>query len=237
MTGNANRTIEIDVVSDVMCPWCFIGKKNLEAAAGAIEGIDVKINWRPFQLDPTLPPEGKDRKQYMEEKFGKGDGLKEAHSRVEEAGRAAGIDFRFGDITVAPNTLDAHRLIRWAGGAEGDAQQRVVNRLFELYFMEGADIGDTRILSAVAEDAGMDGAVVRELLATDRDKEEVQREIATAQQMGVTGVPCFIIDRRYAVMGAQPPQVLADAIAQAASEPTVPAGHNANDNEGNGASA
>ena len=136
---------------------------------------------------------------------------------------------------MSPNTLDAHRLIRWAGGVSVETQQRVVNRLFELYFIEGANIGDARILSAVAEDAGMDGAVVRELLATDRDREAVQQEIALAQQMGVTGVPCFIIDRRYAVMGAQPPQVLADAIAQAASEPSPSS--NANDNKGNGAGA
>ena len=228
------RTIEIDVVSDVMCPWCFIGKKNLEAATAGLEGIEVAINWRPFQLDPTLPAEGKDRKLYLEEKFCGEEGARKAYKRVEEAGLAAGIDFRFDDIMVSPNTLDAHRLIHWAGGVGREAQHRVVNRLFELYFLEGGNIGDARLLSAVAEDAGMDGAVVRELLASDRDRQDVRQEIAVAQQMGVTGVPCFIIDRRYAVMGAQPPEVLAQAITQAASEPAPQVDHSANDNKGNG---
>ena len=212
------RTIEVDVVSDVMCPWCYIGKKNLEAAVQALEDIDVAINWRPFQLDPTLPAEGKERRQYLEEKFGRGEGAKDIYRRIEDAGQAVGIDFRFGAIGVSPNTLDAHRLIRWAGGVGREVQERIVNRLFELYFLEGGNIGDHRLLVAVAEDAGMDGALVRELLAGDSDKEAVQREIATAQQMGITGVPCFIIDQRYAVSGAQPPEILAQAIRQASAE-------------------
>ncbi|MEC9342553.1 MAG: DsbA family oxidoreductase [Pseudomonadota bacterium] len=236
MPDNETRTVEIDVISDVMCPWCYIGKKNLEAAARALEGVELRINWRPFQLDPTLPPEGKDRARYLEEKFGGSEKATAIYERVNQAGHAAGIDFAFDAISVSPNTLDAHRLIRWAGGIDEQTQQKVVDRLFELYFLEGGSIGDTRLLSAIAEDAGMDGAVVRELLATDRDREAVQQEIATAQKMGVTGVPCFILDRRLAVMGAQPPEILVQAIRQAANEPAPAAGNVANDNTGNGMS-
>jgi len=210
--------LRIDVVSDVVCPWCYIGKKNLEKAASQVDGVELDIHWRPYQLDATIPAGGMDRKQYMLAKFGSEERLKTIHARVEEAGRAAGIEFNFGAIRVAANTLDAHRLIRWAGGVDAATQGAVVSRLFELNFLEGADIGDRYVLSAVAEGAGMDGAVVRELLSGDRDSEAVRKEIASAQQMGVTGVPCFILDGRYAVMGAQPADVLAQAIRQAASE-------------------
>jgi predicted DsbA family dithiol-disulfide isomerase len=218
MSDKENATINIDIVSDVMCPWCFIGKRNIESAVAGLEGIDVTINWRPFQLDPTLPPEGKDRAKYLSEKFGGEEGARTAYKRVEDAGKTAGIDFNFNAIAVSPNTLDAHRLIRWAGGVSREVQDRVVTRLFELYFEEGANIGDHDILCSVAEGAGMDPAIVRDLLASDADRDAVRQEIAAAQRMGVTGVPCFILDQRYAVMGAQPPEVIAQAIRQASAE-------------------
>ncbi len=218
MSRTEKKTISVDIVSDVMCPWCYIGKRNLESAAAALDGIEIEVRWRPYQLDATLPQEGKDRAVYLEEKFGGKERAREIYKRVEDAGAAAGIDFRFDDIKVSPNTLDAHRLIRWAGGLGVEAQNKVVERLFELYFEEGANIADPMVLSAVAEGAGMDGGVVRELLASDRDKAEVTAEIAQAQRMGVTGVPCFFIGDRYGVMGAQPPQALIEAIRQAADE-------------------
>jgi predicted DsbA family dithiol-disulfide isomerase len=215
--ANSARTIDIDVVSDVMCPWCYLGKKNLEAAAAQLDGIELRIAWRPFQLDPTLPQAGKDRRKYLEDKFGSVEKIRPAHDRLVEMGANAGISYDFDAIEVAPNTLDAHRVIRWAGGIGPEVQEKVVGRLFALYFEEGANIGDPEVLARAAGEAGMDEALVRELLASDRDKAEVEAEIGVAQRIGVTGVPCFIIDHKQGLMGAQPPQVLAQAIRQAAA--------------------
>lgn len=211
--------LQIDVVSDVMCPWCFIGKRRLEKAVSDIApDVQLDVRWRPFQLDPTLPSEGKPRDVYLAEKFGGIDRARELYSNIENAGRLEGIPFSFDAIKVSPNTLDAHRLIRWALNAGEGIQDRVVNRLFELYFLEGANIGDHAVLVEVARSCGMEAAVVEALLASDADVEEVKREIATAQAMGVTGVPCFIIENKYAVMGAQDASTLAGAINQIAAK-------------------
>lgn len=211
MTSTAPLTI--DVVSDVVCPWCFIGMKRLQKAV-ATAGIEVQVNWRPYQLDPTIPAEGLDRRAYMLGKFGSEDKIREIHGRIEPLGRAEGIVFDFDAITVAPNTLDAHRLIRWAGASEAAVQSRLVALLFSLYFEKGANIGDQAVLVEASREAGMDASVVEALLPTDTGLEEVRKEIATAAQMGVTGVPCFLLERRYAVMGAQEADTLADAIRQ-----------------------
>jgi predicted DsbA family dithiol-disulfide isomerase len=219
MAGEAGKVVHVDIVSDVMCPWCYIGKRHLEAASGMIDGVRLEIAWRPFQLDPTLPPQGKDRRKYLEDKFGGPEGAKAAYAQVTAAGAKAGIAFDFPAIKVSPNTLDAHRLIRWAGGAGAATQDRVVNRLFELYFEEGGNVGDRALLARVADDAGMDGKLVGELLASDADRDAVRNEIAAAQRMGITGVPCFIFDMKKAAMGAQPAETLAAAILQAAAAP------------------
>jgi predicted DsbA family dithiol-disulfide isomerase len=211
------KTVSVDVVSDVVCPWCFIGQKRLDKAIGQVGDIDVDVRWRPFQLDPTIPREGKDRKRYMLDKFGSEERIRQIHARVEALGEAEGINFAFDAIKVAANTLDAHRLIRWAGAAGNDAQNRLVRRLFQLNFEEGQNIGDHAVLVEAAREAGMDAAVVETLLPTDADVENVQAEIATAQRMGVTGVPCFLLEGKYAVMGAQETDVLADAIRQVAA--------------------
>lgn len=213
MTG-----IHIDIISDVMCPWCFIGKKRFEKALAALDpAIAVTIQWRPFQLDPTLPPEGKDRDTYLAEKFGGLERAKALYRNIEEAGAMEGIPFRFDAIRVSPNTLDAHRLIRWAQNAGEGVQARVVDRLFELYFLEGANIADHGVLLGVARECGMDASIVETLLASDADREAVEQEIALAQSMGVSGVPCFIIDNKYAVMGAQDPETIAGAISEIAA--------------------
>lgn len=210
--------IHIDVVSDVMCPWCFIGKRRFEKALQAVgEEVDVEVHWRPFQLDPTLPPGGKDRDAYLSEKFGGIERARELYRTIEQAGAEEGIPFRFDAIAVSPNTLDAHRLIRWAQSAGDSVQDQVVERLFELFFLEGANIADHAVLIGVAREAGMDAAIVESLLAGDADREAVTQEIALAQQMGVTGVPCFILDNKYAVVGAQSPDAIADAIRQVAA--------------------
>lgn len=208
--------IQLDIVSDVMCPWCYIGKRRLEQALKTVGDVEVEMRWRPFQLDPTLPPEGRDRTEYLETKFGGPERAREIYGRIKQAGLDEGLDFDFDAIGVSPNTIDAHRVIRWASNEGEDVQDRLVERLFKVFFMEGGNIGDHAVLIAAAEDAGMDQSVVAALLATDQDKAEVSEEIAVAQQMGVTGVPCFIIDNKYAVMGAQEPDQIAGAIKQAA---------------------
>ncbi len=218
MADNKGNALQIDIISDVMCPWCYIGKRNFEAARSLLDDVDLTVSWRPYQLDSTLPKEGKDRKLYLSEKFGGEERAAEIYKRIEDAGHAVGIDFEFSEIKVSPNTLDAHRLIRWAGGQSEELQDKMVLRLFELFFLEGANIGDDHVLVGAADHIGMDGDLVRRLLASSADVEEVKAEIETAQRMGVTGVPCFIIDQRYAVAGAQPPEQLANAMRQAAAE-------------------
>ncbi|TPN39304.1 DsbA family protein [Mesorhizobium sp. B2-3-3] len=211
------NAITVDVVSDVVCPWCFIGQKRLDRAVAAAGDVDVTIRWRPFQLDPTIPPQGKDRREYMLAKFGSDERIREVHGRIEPLGEAEGISFAFDAIKVAPNTLDAHRLIRWAGAAGAAVQNRLVRRLFQLNFEEGVNIGDLAVLVEAAREAGMDASVVATLLPTDADAEAVRAEIATASRMGITGVPCFLLEGKYAVMGAQDVDTLADAIRQVAA--------------------
>ncbi|MER9331851.1 DsbA family protein [Mesorhizobium sp. M0152] len=212
-----SEAITVDVVSDVVCPWCFIGQKRLDKAIAAAGDVDVRIRWRPFQLDPTIPPEGKNRREYMRAKFGSDERIREIHARIEPLGEAEGISFAFDAIKVAPNTLDAHRLIRWAGVAGEAVQNRLVRRLFQLNFEEGANIGDHAVLVEAAREAGMDAPVITTLLPTDADVEAVRTEIATASRMGISGVPCFLLEGKYAVMGAQDADTLADAIRQVAA--------------------
>lgn len=208
--------VGIDIVSDVVCPWCYLGRARLNKALAQIPQTTVAINWRPYQLDPSIPAGGKDRQTYMMEKFGDAERIRTAHTQLTELGREVDIDFDFDAINVAPNTLDAHRVIRWAATAGPDVQDRVVGRLFALYFEEGADIGNPAVLIKAAGDAGMDKALVETLLATEADRPEVEQEIETARNMGITGVPCFLFEGRYAVMGAQDAQTLAEAISQIA---------------------
>jgi predicted DsbA family dithiol-disulfide isomerase len=173
--------------------------------------MSASVGGRSSSIRPS-PPEGKDRKEYMRAKFGDGDRLRQVHANLEEIGRNEGIAFDFDAITVSPNTLDAHRLIRWAATAGEDVQGRAARRLFQLYFEEGKNIGDHEVLIGAARECGMDEAVVRTLLATDADRDAVRQEIDTANRMGISGVPCFLIEGRYAVMGAQGSDALAEAI-------------------------
>lgn len=212
--------IQLDIVSDVMCPWCYIGKRRLEQALEHLSDVEIELRWRPYQLDATLPPEGRDRREYLETKFGGPERAKEIYSRIEDAGREEGLDFNFEAIAVSPNTIDAHRVIRWSANEGDNVQDKLVEQLFKLFFMEGAHIGKHEVLVDAAKEAGMDESVVAALLATDKDKDAVSEEIATAQQMGVTGVPCFIIDNKYAVMGAQSPDNIVAAVRQAAEAKT-----------------
>ncbi|WP_136657353.1 DsbA family oxidoreductase [Nitratireductor sp. XY-223] len=212
-------SVNIDIVSDVMCPWCYIGKKRLEAAVKDLpENIEVDVRWRPYQLDPTLPKEGKDRKQYLSEKFGGSERAQQIYANILDAGRTESIPFDFESIAVSPNTLDAHRVIRWAASEAPGVQDRLVDILFQDFFIEGKNIGDTEVLLDAAERAGMDRAITESLLAGPADCLEVEQEIEVARKMGVTGVPCFILENKYAVMGAQSPEVLSEAISKVAEE-------------------
>jgi len=205
--------VNVDIVSDVMCPWCYIGRKNLADALSQLpDDVTVDRRWRPYQLDPTLPKEGKDRRQYLSDKFDGAERAREVYDTIVEAGRQAEIPFDFEAIAVSPNTLDAHRVIRWAASAGPDVQDRLVGILFRMFFTEGRNIGDNAVLLEAAGEAGMDRALTESLLLGDADRAAVESEIETARQMGVTGVPCFILDNKYALMGAQPAAALADAI-------------------------
>ena len=210
------QSLTVDIVSDVVCPWCFIGQKRLRRAIEMVPDVALHIRWRPFQLDATIPAGGMDRKQYMLSKFGSEERLREIHARIEPLGEAEGIKFDFGAIKVSPNTLDAHRIIRWAASAGDGVQDRLARRLFELYFEEGRNVGDHAVLVEAALEAGMDAALVESLLPTDADRDAVAAEAATASRMGITGVPCFLFENKYAVMGAQDAETLASAIRQLA---------------------
>lgn len=219
--ASAAAPVVIDVISDVVCPWCYLGKKRLEAALALRPDQPVDIRWRPYQLDATIPAGGIDRKTYMERKFGTDGRLPAIHERLSRLGAAEGIAFAFDAITVSPNTLDAHRLIRWAYGF--DAQGDVVDALFRAYFEQGRDIGDRETLAAIAGEVGFDPAEARAFLDSGEAADLVRREIGMAQEIGVQGVPFFIFGGRYAVSGAEQAETLASALDQAAAAPDGPA--------------
>jgi predicted DsbA family dithiol-disulfide isomerase len=204
----------IDVVSDVICPWCFLGKRRLDAALALVD-MDVFIRWRPYMLDPSIPPEGLDRQEYMLAKFGP-ERLESIHDPLIEAGKELGVPYHFDRITRTPNTLDAHRLIRWSHTVE--RQTEMVERLFTAYWSEGKDVGDRDVLAQCAGGAGINAAQIRELLETGQDVAETEAEIAHATKIGVTGVPTFILAQSFALVGAQSPEVLADAIGRVAKD-------------------
>ena len=207
-----SQPLTIDVVSDVVCPWCYLGEKRLEEAL-AEESGPVAVRWRPYQLDPTIPAGGLDRAEYMAKKFGKSGRLQSIHDNLTRLGAEFGIPFAFDTIKRSPNTLDAHRVIRWASSA--GVQEKVVDRLFKAYFVEGRDIGDRRVLTEIAAESGLDAGLVARLLAEGADSGLVRQEIEQAQAMGVSGVPFFIFAGRIGVPGAQEPSVLRRAMAQA----------------------
>ena len=211
-----NPAIPLDVVSDVMCPWCYIGKRRLEQALAATAGVDIDVRWRPFQLDATIPEGGMDRQEYLANKFGGAEGAAEVYKPVREAGAAEDIPFNFEAITRSPNTINAHRVIRWSHSV--GLQDQVVEGLFKLYFIDGGDLTDNNALIEAAAEAGMDREIVERLINSDADIEETKNEIALAQQMGVTGVPTFIVGQKYAVVGAQGPEIIAGAIAKVMEE-------------------
>lgn len=197
--------MQLDVVSDTVCPWCYIGKKRLDQALEMHGGEGITLAWRPFQLDASIPEGGVDRKTYMEKKFG-AERAKTVGNTIREFGEQVGIDFRFDRIERSPNTLDSHRLIRWAGTA--GCQNEMVDILFRRYFEEGEDIGSHAVLIDAATEAQMDADIVRDLLTKDADKELIHREDELARQMGIQGVPSFVVNSQWVMVGAQEPETL-----------------------------
>jgi predicted DsbA family dithiol-disulfide isomerase len=218
--------MELEVYADPICPWCFIGKRRLDAALGLVAGGDgVSVEWRAFQLNPSMPPEGMERSGYLAAKFGGAARATQVYGVIAREGAAEGIAFAFRRIRRTPNTLDAHRLVRLAA-REGRASD-MMERLFAAYFLEGRDIGARGELVAVAGEAGFDRDRAAAFLAGNGDRETVLAEDAAARAAGVGGVPHFVIARRIAVPGAQPPEVIARAIELAragAAAPTPAAG-------------
>lgn len=194
--------MRLEIWSDPICPWCFIGKARLDRALESRPDHPFEIVWQPFQLNPDMPREGMERDEYMALKFGDAKGILDAYRPVIEAAEATGLTLDLPAITRTPDTLDAHRLIHWAG-LEG-RQNAVVAALFRAYFQEGRDIGDLATLAAIAERAGMDRRVTERLLASDADTAQIREAARAARARGIQGVPCFILDGQYAISGAQP---------------------------------
>lgn len=212
--------IKLDIMSDPICPWCYIGKTLLERALEQEGDHPFLIEWHPFQLNPEMPAGGMDRAEYLETKFGGQENAVKVYSQIVEHAEKANITLNVGDIKRTPNTLDAHRLINWAK-IEGK-QNAIINALFQAYFVDGRDIGDHEVLSDLADTVGMDASMVQRLLKTDADIEEIKQRDTMAREMGVTSVPTFIVGGRHAVPGAQQPelwrQVIADLRTQQASD-------------------
>jgi predicted DsbA family dithiol-disulfide isomerase len=196
--------IRLDIFSDPVCPWCYIGKANLDRALEAHADHPFRIEWHPFQLNPDMPPEGVDKHDYLAAKFGE-DRLVQMHLRLKEASRAAGAEIDPDTPRRMPNTLDAHRLIHWAG-LEG-RQTAVVSAIMRAYWREGRDIGNAGVLADIAAAAGMDRALTARLLASDADADDIRARDADARAKGVSAVPTFLIAQQYVVSGAQPPEV------------------------------
>ncbi|MCJ9430181.1 DsbA family oxidoreductase [Kordiimonas marina] len=202
--------MELDVVIDVVCPWCFVGKRQLDRALEMRPGVVTAVRWHPYQLAPDAPVEGVDRTTYYENKFGNSPQFQAAREHLKSLGPTLGIKWDFESPCLIANTLDAHRVIRWASSP--GVQAEVVDALMRRYFEDCQFLGDPDVLVSAAEEAGMDGALVRELLASDADKDTVRAEVTQAQAMGIQGVPMFIFNRQSAVSGAQEADVLAGVI-------------------------
>jgi predicted DsbA family dithiol-disulfide isomerase len=214
--SNHTAPLPIDLVSDIVCPWCYVGKRLLENAIALKPEIPVEVRYRPFFLNPWIPRQGISREEYLIAKFGSVERYNSGASRVADAAASVGLAYARDKIRRQPNTLDCHRLILWAGrtGNAGHMKQR----LMELYFAEGGDLTDREVLVRAAAECGLNAAQVRMQLASDTDADTVEAEAARAKEAGIDAVPCFIFGGLIAVSGAQSPDYLAQAIERAAEE-------------------
>ncbi len=210
------KPLKIDIVSDVVCPWCYIGKKRIEDALKLAADVPVDVDWRPFFLNPWVPHEGISREEYLTTKFGSVDAYKGIAGRVVAAAGEEGLVYRPDLVKRQPNTIDCHRLIHWAD-AKGKAAE-MKQRLMELYFRDGGNLTDVEVLIKAAADVGLDGGDVRKRLATDEDVELISSQAQEASDKGISGVPTFVFAQKYAVSGAQPAEMLARAIRQVSAE-------------------
>lgn len=219
----AGDALRIDVVSDVVCPWCYVGKRQLEAAlarwrAAHPDAAEPTVRWHPFQLNPDLPDEGMNRADYLREKFGASDPAA-IYQRVSAAAHAVGLAPEFAKIARQPNTLRAHALI---AAAQGEAQQAIVERLFSAYFVEGADLTSREALAALARQAGLDDAAIRAALEDGDALERTRQAEVDARELGIGGVPFFVVDGKVGVSGAQGAEALLGAFAQARASDSPP---------------
>jgi predicted DsbA family dithiol-disulfide isomerase len=207
---------KLDIMSDPICPWCYIGKTHLDRALAteAAAGVEhpFTIEWHPFQLNPDMPADGMDRREYLETKFGGKENAIRVYGQIAEHAETAGVEIDFAAIKRTPNTINAHRLIHWAGLER--KQNAIVDALFTAYFKEGRDIGNSETLADIADSIGLDAALVLRLLASDADIKEIRARDSHSRGMGVSSVPTFIIDNQHAVPGAQPPELWRNVIAE-----------------------
>lgn len=214
--------MRLDIYSDTVCPWCFVGKRRLERALAMRSPEALTIQWRAFQLNPGMPPEGMTRREYLEVKFGGPERASRIYDAVRVAGEGEGIAFAFERIDRTPNTFDSHRLLRL--GLSHGRQAEVLEELFQAYFLRGADIGSRRVLVDCAERAGIDPAETEGFLASGAEAEATLAEDRLARRQGINGVPCFIFNGRFALSGAQPPEALAQLLDLADVDDAMQAG-------------
>ena len=198
--------MQIDIVSDTVCPWCFVGKRRFERALELRPQTELNLTWRPYQLNPTMPSEGIDRKAYLSAKFGGLERAERSNERLREAGAEVGIQFRFDEIEMTPNSVNSHRLIQYAKTHSGNGAF-VAEKLYVAYFLEARNIGDINILEDIAVEAGLDGKAFNQYIRSDDDRGFILEQDEAIRRQGITGVPCFIIGGKYAVSGAQPPEI------------------------------
>ncbi len=205
--------VTIDVVSDIVCPWCYLGKARLELAIAEVQDeVGIDINWRPYQLDPDATADGSDYRSHLISKLGSAERLDESQDLLRQYGKEIGISYNFEAIKVRANTLDAHRLLHWARIEGGEMQDKVATALFKAHFEDGRNVAEHDVLLDIATQCGLDREMIAQLLGSDADRNTIGDEIESAQKMGVNGVPFFIFDGQYAVSGAQMPDVLASAL-------------------------
>lgn len=204
--------VKLDIMSDPICPWCYIGKAHLDRALAAHPDHPFVVEWHPFQLNPDMPAHGMDRRAYLEGKFGGKEAAVRAYAPVLEHAEKAGLKIDFEAMKRTPNTLDAHRLIHWAG-IEGK-QTAAVSALFRSYFVEARDIGNPEVLADIADGIEMDASIVARLLESSADRDDISARVSHSRKMGVASVPTFIVAGQHAVPGAQPPEMWARVISE-----------------------
>jgi predicted DsbA family dithiol-disulfide isomerase len=211
----------IDIYADIACPWCYVGRAHLKNALAQRPSLDVTLRWRPFQLQPNMPPGGRDFREVLSQKFGGWDQAQRMFERIQEMGAEDDLTFDFDAIEVAPNTADAHRLILWAQDQDSETADALATTLFRAYFTEGRNVSDPAVLADGAAETGLDADAARAVLEGDDYAEAVRTSQQQAQRRGITGVPCYVFNDEHALTGAQPTDVFVEALDTLAPGPTT----------------